>query len=182
MKFKNILLLICIAFLSSCKNDNQKEKATEPDAAVVEDFIFKVKLGFVAAQNDNFHIYYTEDGSIDFNEEQSIWAEVKGSNQPQELVFNLPEGALPTNLRIDFGGGPNPEQTQIMLQKFGMEYHGKKFEVQGSDIFKFFYPNEQNTVYDASAGALKRITPDDQTAPSLYPHLTLSAEIEKLLN
>ena len=167
MKSKLIISALFLTFvLFSCKGDN---KADAPQAVV--DNSFKVSFGFIAKKDDNFHLYYTEDETINFNEKQSVWAEIKGSEAQQEVVFKLPEDAAPTHLRVDFGYGENKEQPEIVLKNFKMSYYDKKFEVKDSLIFYYFYPNKDNTILDNKNATLKRVTLDQKTAPSVYPLL-----------
>lgn len=181
MKAKNLLAIFLITLaVISCKDDKKTEHTVATPEAKVEKR-FKVAFDLIAKKNDNFHLYYTEDGSINFEEEKSVWLEFKGSDKEQEVSFFIPEDVIPTNFRIDFGYGENKEQSDIVLKKFKMAYYGKTFESKDSLIFNYFYPNKENTILDNTHATLKRVSPDQKTAPSLYPHATLVEEINKLV-
>ena len=169
-------------FLSSCKDkkDSEKKPATVENVTEQINKYFEVSFELVATQDDNMHLYYTEDGSINFNEEQSIWAPFKGSNDSQKVVFKLPEDAVPTDLRVDLGYGKNEKQQEIILKNFKMSYYGKSFQADGSDIFNYFYSNKDNTVLNVETATLKRVKVDQLAAPSLYPHTKLEEEIAKI--
>lgn len=68
---KKITMLFCIVVFLSCKNDKKTTEIKEIDVPVKVN-TFEVVFDLVATQNDNFHLYYTEDGSINFTEEQSL--------------------------------------------------------------------------------------------------------------
>ena len=182
MKAKNLVVVfLTVLGVVSCKDDKKTEDAvTTPEAPKVEKG-FSVGFGVIAKKDDNFHLYYTEDGSINFTEEKSLWYPLKGSDTEQEVSFVLPEDVIPTNFRVDLGYGVNKEQSDIVLRKFKMDYFGKSFEAKDSLIFNYFYPNKDNTILDKANATLKRIKQDQNTAPSLYPHTTLIEEINKLV-
>ena len=183
MKIRISALALCTAcfLLSSCKNDKDSGKVPVTQAPVEEtNKNFEVSFELLATQDDNMHLYYTEDNSINFNEEQSVWAPFKGSNAYQKVVFTLPEEALPTDLRVDLGYGKNEKQRDIILKNFKMSYYGKSFEASGSDIFNYFYPNKDNTILNKETAKVNRMKVDQLTAPSLYPHTSLEEEISKI--
>lgn len=174
------LFTACL-FLSSCKNDKDSDKQPATETIVEETSKnFEVSFELIATQDDNMHLYYTEDGSINFTEEQSVWAPFKGSTDSQKVVFILPEEVLPTDLRIDLGYGKNEKQQEIVLKNFKMNYYGKSFEASGADIFNYFYTNKDNTILTLETATLKRLKSDQDAAPSLYPHTSLEEEIQKI--
>jgi hypothetical protein len=175
--------LISVLFLSvvltSCKDDKKKtEDNVQKDAPAQT---FNVSFDLIAKADDNFHLYYTEDNTINFTEEKSIWVPIKGNANEQKITFKLPENVLPTDLRVDFGIGVNKQQAEIVLKKFNLEYFGKTFEAKDSLIFNYFYPNKDNTIVDKATSSIKRLSPDQPAGPSLYPHISLVDEINKLI-
>lgn len=179
MKAKKIaMFFLPLIALISCKNDvKTNEEAVTPE---VQNKQFIVTLDLIIKKNDNIHLYYTEDKSINFKEEQSLWAEIKGENEVQQVVFKLPQDVLPTDFRLDLGYGENVEQTEIVFKNFAINYNNKNFAASGADIFNYFYPNKENTIVEKPTGVLKRVKADQKTAPSLYPQTTLEEELIKL--
>ncbi|WP_293891784.1 hypothetical protein [Flavobacterium sp.] len=177
MRNKVLFFLPLIALLS-CKNDVKQAEEAKP--AEVKEKQFLVTLDLIAKKDDNMHLYYTQDKSINFEETESVWAQIKGSDNVQQVVFKLPEDVIPTDFRIDLGYGKNVEQTEIVLKKMTFNYLDKMFVASGADIFNYFYPNQENTIVDKSTGVLKRKTVDQVTAPSIYPHTTLEEELIKI--
>lgn len=181
MKIKFIIPVLFLSVaLFSCKDDKKTEEVTAPKEEV-KDNSFKVTFDLIAKKDDNFHLYYTEDETINFNEKQSVWVPIKGRETEQEVVFKLPENSAPTHLRVDFGYGVNKEQKEIVLKKFKMNYYDKSFEAKDSLIFNYFYPNKDNTILDNKLATLRRIKEDQSTAPSIYPHIPLTDELNKMV-
>ena len=166
MKTKLIVSFLMVFALFSCKKET---KPTETEAKKEEvSKIFKVTLDVKVSKDDTFHLFYTEDGSINFNEESSIWVELKGSPQSQKVVFNLPENTIPTQLRLDFG--INKLQDDIIINNFSMYYAGKTFEAPSSKFFDLFRPNELVVGIDPATNTIKPIKKEGQAyGPSFYP-------------
>lgn len=176
-KLTTILLAAFVLF--SCKNDKTLENKEEL-APKNEINTFRVAFDLTVLKDDNFHLYYTQDGTINFDENQSVWLPVKGSANQQEVVFNLPQDVIPTHLRIDFGFGKNESQSDIVLKSFRMNYFDKKFEATDGQIFNYFYPNELSTIIDKTTFTLKKVKKDQESGPSLYPQIGLTEEITKM--
>jgi hypothetical protein len=165
------MLISLVVF--SCKEEKKNDLIEEK---IGNDF-FVVKLNVVAQKDDSFHVFYTEDGSINFNEENSVWFEFKGSPEKQDLVFNLPEGVSPNQLRLDFG--INKEQGDVKINNIEVSYKGKVLNIPGAMFTKYFTANEANTKVDTLGQTLKPIEEGINT--SLYPLESLQPELEKLL-
>jgi hypothetical protein len=176
-----IALSIILSVLYSCKDDSSKKEINISEEKEVINNLFVITLDIIAKKNDNLHIYFTEDNTINFTEDKSAWHEIKGSEASQKAVFKLAEDLLPTNLRLDLGYGKNPEQKEIVVNSITFEYLNKTFVIKSNEIVNYFYPNKDNTILDAETGTLKRIKADQETAPSLYPHATLQDELLKLM-
>lgn len=172
---KKLVVLFAALAIVSCKD----EKAAQPEAAKpAEEQNFKVVLDVVMKKDDALHIYYTEDGSINFTEENSVWAEVKGAETSQKVTFNLPEEVIPSQLRIDFGWAK--DQGEIVINSCEFKYYGKSWMVPGADFFKYFRPNEGNTIVNPANNSVKSLPNDGKVGPSAYPMETLAPELKKL--
>ena len=179
-----VVFLVALSFASCKKETENKDDKTEIAPTVVQEVdkdLFKVSFDLVVKKDDNMHLYYTEDGSINFDEKHSVWVPVKGSENTQEVLFKLPKDVLPTAIRIDFGYGKNEAQSDIELKAFRLKYLDKMFEAKDTLIFNYFYPNKDNTVVPAKTAILKRKTKDQPSGPILYPHEPLSAELKKII-
>jgi hypothetical protein len=179
---KKFLIIFTVLAFVSCKDDkstkdDQQKEAQKPAG---NDF-FRVTLDLIAKKDDSFHIFYTEDGSQDFKEENSVWVEFKGSDNGQKLNFDLPTGVMPTQLRIDFG--VNKAQEDVQINSMEMSYHGNTALISGPQFFTVFRPNEASTVFDVPGQKVKKlVVPGKESVnPSVYQLEALNAEIEKVL-
>ena len=181
MKTKSILLLFFSAVLFlSCKNDkteNNKEEAAAEATATG----FKVTLNVVVKKDDDFSLFYSEDGSNDFSKIQPIWMKVRGSDIEQEVVYTLPADVLPTQFRLDLG--LNKDQQDIEIKKFKMEYNGKSFEINGNQFYIYFDPDLSKTIFDKATGVVKAVVKDGvRQSPSFYPNVEpLGKQIDLLV-
>jgi hypothetical protein len=175
---KKILIVLFVFSLISCKNEKSENTETQQaqEQPTGNDF-YTVTLDLVAQKDDSFHVFYTEDGSVNFEENNSVWVEFKGSPNSQKLVFNLKKGVVPNQLRLDFG--LNKEQGDVKLNSVEIAYLDQKLTYSGSEIFKFFRPNESSTTVDINTQTLKPINKGGNT--SLYPLESLKPELEKIM-
>ena len=179
MKTRIILSILLVSvFFTGCKNDKSadSQEAVKPE---VVDNTFKVTLNVIVKKDDDFCLYYTEDGSINFKD-NPIWVGVKGNENIQKVVYSLPKDVFPTELRLDFG--LKKDQEDIILKSVAIEYKGKKREINGAEMATFFRADDSKCSFDASTGLIKAVVKNgEKQCSSLYPHETLlKPEIEKL--
>jgi hypothetical protein len=173
MKNKIFYLSLMLALvLISCneKNEVKQDNLKEEKEEKINPNSFKVIFNVIVKKDDKFHLYYTEDGTINFPEEKSIWVDVKGQEYEQDVVFNFPEDVIPTQLRIDFN--TNQKDEAIQINNFKMTYYGKVFEAPGIQFFDYFGPNlETVTIIDEDKVIFKPLNSDNgrYAPPSFYP-------------
>lgn len=147
MKASRILiaLFLSISFFS-CKNEETKK--TE-EAKVPELYTFT--LNATVKQNDDFQLFFKEDNNTEtpFEETNSVWSGIKGAEMAQNIVFALPEGVFPTQLRFDFG--QNKNQSEIIVNSFKVTYKDKSFNISGKDFFTYFIADENFVKVDKEA-------------------------------
>jgi hypothetical protein len=172
---KVILIAMSVCFLG-CKD--QKEEVKTEEAPVVANNV-KVTLDVTIKKDDDLQIYYTETTSTDFNEKESLWQHVKGSESPQKIVFNIPEDVLPTMVRLDFGVSDNQEAVKFSGIEF--EYYGKKFTSVGEDLANYFRPQTEARI-DFKTGLIEaRFQDGKRIEPAIFPHeVPLSQALDKL--
>jgi hypothetical protein len=129
---------------------------------------FIVKADVVMKKNDSIQVFYTTNGTINFNEIQSFWVKVKGANKNQTVVLPMPKDTIPQQIRIDFGR--NLDQNEMVLNKIELVYKDKSFEMEGKDIYTYFWLNDGYAVLDKKSGVLKRKIKGQLNGPSLYPN------------
>lgn len=180
LKIFAILVVVLSVLTSGCKIDKEKKadniNLSQKDE--IKDSKIKIIIEAIIPEDDVFQIYYTEDGTPNCTEEQSVRAEVKGSEGNQRIVFNIPEDVAMTYLRID--PGQNPDQGTMKFLKFTYEYFGKKFEIIGSDFFLHFSPTEHLKM-DFNSATLTPTGKGENYDPVLYAQPPFAPEIEKIL-
>lgn len=175
MKANKLFLGLFLSLtLLSCKKE--ADKSTENGGAVTEvkQEVFTITLNAVVAKDDSFQIFYKEkvDDSVPFEDKNSIYAEVKGSDKAQDIVFKLPENVLAQQIRLDYG--INKEQSPIKINSFKVKYFDKEINIDGKDFFKHFIFNESTVKIDPQTSTLTPILANGNYDPMCYS--------EKLLN
>lgn len=186
MKSKFIIaLLVASAAFTSCKKENaykvEGDAAAESPAEPVKEN-FSVELELVAEKSDDFAVYFTEDGSIKFENGGVVWGGVKANPAPQKVIFDMPAEVIPTNIRIDFGLKNGAEQGDVTLQKVKLSNYGKTFEFKGSDFLKYFSVNDSvKTEIDPANGTIKFLkNPKSTFLRYYYPQQPIVDEISKI--
>jgi hypothetical protein len=150
------LLSFITAIFFSCKKQN----------TVVANFT--IKMDAIIIKNDSIHTYYTTDGTINFNEKQSFWTQVKGNKKNQEITITFPKSVVPNQFRLDFGN--TLLQEDIVLNKLEMNYKNKKTVLKGRKIYELLRVDVNNTFLDKEIGLLIRKDKTNKNGPSLYPN------------
>ena len=162
-----IALVVLSTFILGCKNEKSIDDL-EVVTPVALDNNFKVTIKVIAKVQDDFALYFTEDGSINFFDVKPIWQGVKASDSEQDVTFTLPDGVYPTQLRFDLGLKKNQED--IIIKGAKLSYKGKNFETSGPDFFNYFRADENQCTADISSGTIKAVVKDGvRKGPSLYP-------------
>jgi hypothetical protein len=175
---KNKLLLVFFAImlsLTSCKN-NKTEVSTEPE--IKENKSFIVSMNLVVTKDDNFQIYYNEDGSDVFTAGKYVDVAVKGNVNSQDIIFKLPEDILPTSLRFDLGG--NKEQGEVKINDFKLNYSDKTF-VAKDTLFVYYFVKNTQVDYDRKLAIAKpKVSSNEIYDPIFTGTNLLKEEIHKL--
>lgn len=180
MKARIILsIVLASTFFLSCKNDKSTDSldAVKPEEVTVDN-VFRVSLNVIVKKDDDFALFYTEDGSINF-QDKPIWQGVKGSENSQEVKFALADGVYPTQLRLDFG--LKKDQEDIILKSVTFEYRGNKRVIAGSEIINFFRADGNKCTFDPATGLIKGIVKNgEKQCASMYPQeANLGPELKK---
>ncbi|MFP9115056.1 hypothetical protein ACLI1A_14050 [Flavobacterium sp. RHBU_3] len=164
MKLNHVLVaFVCAAFLVGCK---QEKTETKHESAIIEEITnVRIVLEMVVKKEDNFQVFYSEIPGEGYTQEQSKIINVKGSDSPQKIVFNLSDELHPASFRLDFGD--NKQQEPMEIKSFEFEYFGKKFTAKGTEFFKYFTVNE-SLVADTSKAILTPQTAKKDYDPQCY--------------
>jgi hypothetical protein len=174
--FISIFTIFVILIVSSCKKENSiKDEVEKPK----EDKSFNVTMNLVVPKDDNFQIYYNEDGSDIYAPENYVDVQVKGSSIAQDIVFKLPEDVLPTSFRFDLGS--NKEQGEVKINDFRMKYFEKEFVAKDTLFIYYFGYNEQIDYNRKKAIAKPKILSNKVYDPIFIGSEMLKTEIKKIV-
>ena len=171
-------MLSVISLMSvSCKNDKKDAVPGEKKAPLKENFY--VEISAQTAKKDDFAVYFTEDGTNNFNGVKTVWHGVN-AGENQSVVFDLPVTAIPTNIRLDFG--LNKDQDSVVVSKIKFAFLDKTHEIKGSQFFDFFIKDEQfKTEIDSAKGTLKIVKSGSEfKTPYFYPRQELIDKIKEM--
>jgi uncharacterized protein YciU (UPF0263 family) len=155
-------------FLKDSGLDDTVEKIT------VED-VFEVILDVIAKKDEAFQVYYTDQTSDKFNEEQSIWIETKGSDFQQKVSFKLPKDFYPKLIRVDFG--LKDKQEDIVLNSIEIKHLDKSVFLEGIQIANYFRPLDKTEI-DFNTGVIKaKFENGKRIEPVLFPHETVQEKL-----
>lgn len=179
MKSKSFFLTLLMAlFLVSCKGDNQP-KTEETPKEEVKKFGFVITLNAVVPKNDNFELIYRETEQMPYEEATLVSTAVTGSPEPQNIVFGVAESDVPNFIRLDYG--TNKEQGEILIKSLTIDYHGKKFVMNGKEFFNYIMINTTNLKADLEKVSLTPfVSADGGYDPMSYSEKPLFEEIQKL--
>ncbi|KIX20496.1 hypothetical protein SY27_11300 [Flavobacterium sp. 316] len=178
MKFKIFTIIVITLLMLSCK----KELKTQNNDQTIEikDDFFRATFELTVLEDDNMHLYYSVDGTTNFDEKNSLWVPVKGSSDVQPVTFVFPEGVIPSLFRVDFGFGKNEKQSDVSIKDLKMSFMGLEEKIEGVAIMEYFTPNTDVTEVVPGTSILKRVKKDQEIGPILYPKAILSEKINKL--
>lgn len=148
---KRILLLFVLttSFLVSCKKEEEKA-AIEPSKQV------QVELTATVNKDDSFQLFFKEEDNLQvpYAESNSVWVDVKASDKPQTITFNLPENTLPNYLRLDVG--KSDKQESMTISGLNVSYLDKKVNMSSNTFFDtYFIPNKCITIENKGSGLIK---------------------------
>jgi len=169
--------LILFVTFTSCKKEANKDDV-KPAEVEVKNNNFQITLSAIVKVDDNFQLYYSQDAyEVPYKEEQSVWTAVKGNDNSQDIVFNLPEDVIPNYIRIDFG--TNEAQKEIVIKNFKMKYYSKSFECKDSLFFNYFIPNDCVKIVDKKNSVVENFkTKEGKYDPLFYSEKALYDQIQ----
>ncbi|WP_130734808.1 hypothetical protein [Flavobacterium sp. J27] len=182
MKTKKIVLcILMMAVFISCKNENNKPETNGKTEELKE--TFDVSFNLTIPKDDTFQLFYTEDGTLNFGDENSVKSIVKGSETAQTVLFKLPADVLPNQIRLDFGN--NAEQGDIVVNSMKIKYLDKTYDVSfglgKESVTHFFYLLDAQVKYDEATSTINLLKPTGKIHdPMMWSNQLLSEEMVKL--
>ena len=136
---KKIVLALFLVTAFACKSDKKETKKETPATSVdqVEKESIKITFNAVIPKDDTFSLQFKkEDGK--WYPKKGIEVSVIGSDQPQDIVFNLPENTYPTGFL--FLVGKNNKEN-VVLNTASFDFEDNTFFISKENFFQFFNPN-----------------------------------------
>lgn len=161
--FKNCIAVFMILSAVGCKDE-----IILPEEKKIPESPVQVTAEMIVEENDIFELFYTSDGSGNFSADKSVRVNVHGNPESQQIVFNLPQDAHITNIRLDVG--QNPHQDEMTVNKLIIKQQDKKLEIKAAEFFSYFGNNE---FVDTNA---KKFTFETNEEGSMYDPLFYAKE------
>jgi hypothetical protein len=181
MKLRSVFIgIICLSAFTACKLEKRYKLSPLPPQYAETKGTGKVTviLKAVVTQDDTFQLFYTQDGSQNYSQDLSLFAQVKASDKAQDIIFNFPDEALPSALRIDFG--ENKNQEEIIIENLDVKYYDKTLTISAADFVTYYQPNE----ILKREGNTTVVTPkviDDNYDPMIFSNDKFSASVKTIL-
>lgn len=183
MKIINVLVVsfLMLTFLACKQEDKKNDETTNVvQKQAVNPNVFSITLNAIVKKDDSFQVYYKENEQDSFDEKNSLYVTFKGSEQPQDIIFNLPENEFPKYFRLDYG--INKEQSPIEIKFFKLSYLGKTVEAKGPLFFNYFIVNEETMSVNQEKAILSPfISKDGNYDPMSYTGEGLYKHIQEIL-
>lgn len=178
---KNILLLLLsVNLFISCKDEsNKKNNDQETESVDKTSKNFTITLNATVLKDDSFQVFYKSKDESVYADKNSQFTEFKGSNLPQDIVFELPEGVIPDNIRLDFG--TNKDQADIKINSFKISFYGNTFEAKGSDFFNYMNVDLNTAKVDKIKGIINPETVNGVYDPQAVSEGPLYEQIQKII-
>jgi hypothetical protein len=181
MKAKIIFLGLLASFtIFSCKN-NESATETPKEVQQKQSMTFDVTLDIVIPSDCDLILYYKDGTNEWFDEEKAVWAGVKGNNNQQTVVFNLPEGVIPNDIRLDIGRNEFKGLQNVAVKKLTLSYLSNKFDITEDQMAMYFKPNQYisfdpaTKLYSFKKDEKGNYDPFFESKPELYPKFAIVA-------
>lgn len=137
-KFISLLIVCCITIplILSC---NQRKKQGDGESSESYEDHLIVAVEVMVLKDDYFELYYRNKDE-QFNAENSIRVEIKGSEEFQTLLFVLDHHIFPSHIRLDLG--MKEDQDPIALGQLAFRYNDAVHEFTKAELQKYFRPNK----------------------------------------
>lgn len=143
-----IMLLVLFMLMLGCAERTKKNTRSDTSDILDEritvsdqdgDLFYRVVFEAVVFENDIFHLFYTSNGE-EYSSERVVETSVKGSTLPQKISFDLPEEAIPSEIRLDVG--TNYYQKPIKYGTLAITFDRRTFSFDAVEFAQSFRSNK----------------------------------------
>lgn len=133
-----IIFIIIVFSIISCKNEvkTQKEEIITP----LMNKYLSITVNAKVLEDDKFQLYFSEEITGQYHPEDIVEVNVKGQDQLQNIVFNLPERIYPIKIRLDVG--TRKFETPINIEEIIFSTGAKQKSFKGVELLEYFKPNK----------------------------------------
>ncbi|MFY7666216.1 glycosyltransferase family 39 protein [Flavobacterium sp.] len=100
-----------------------------------------VTLNIIVEEDDNFQLFFLDSSAPYFNENNSIWCDVKGKPVLQDIVFKFNKPQKLKGLRLDLG--INDKQKKMKLKYLKIKLPEREILIKAEELSRYFIPNNQ---------------------------------------
>ncbi|GAA3588412.1 hypothetical protein GCM10022396_02080 [Flavivirga amylovorans] len=158
--------------ITNCKNKGEEGK-NNITGSIMNDYmtvIIKAKV----IEDDKFQLYFSEKIIRQYHPDDIVEINIKGRDDCQNIVFNLPKGIHPIKIRLDVG--VKKIETPIWIEEISFSNGAKHFSFKGAQLSKYFRPNkylEQKT----SSNTYER-----KAIEGVYDPFLISINVDNIVN
>ncbi len=178
MKSKFFLFLLANVALFSCKSE-VKEAAAAAEVIEKQKFEqFTVTVDIKIKKDDDLIVYYKDGTNEWIVEDKAVWNTVKGSNEFQKVVFELPKDVVPNDFRFDIGRNEFKGQEPVEIRSIKLNYYNNEFEITQDMFATFLRPNqyvkydEVTKQYSFAKDEKGYYDPYFEPTPAIYPQIS----------
>ncbi len=164
-----IIFFAAILLIMSCKNQGLKNQE-DVNISKINDFL-TIEIKARVLEDDIFEIYYAENLENTYMPEERVQANVRGSNEFQEIIFRFPDRVYPMKLRIDLG--LNKNETDIEIEEIRLSTGDKNVKLSTEEIVQRFRLNKYIS-YSQETNSFRR-----KTINGIYDPIMLSGSLAK---
>lgn len=124
--FIKLLFIMVLFFAVSCVNNKKNQNTT-----------FNITINLEISNDDKIQIFYIPKGDSVYRDTNLITHKIKGSNNPVELKFSLPN--IPEKFRIDLG--EEKIESPVKINQITLKAFDKIINIDGKTVNRFFKPN-----------------------------------------
>lgn len=181
---KSVFYVLIFVITFSCKNEqsstkNKKLEVNEPKTESLSKLEPKlgleIKFSLSTKTDTDIFLRFTEEENGVYNPKDFVMESVKGSNDLQEVTFNLPHNVFPYGMRLNFDSKENKE---VIINDAYFEFEGRSYSVSKENIWSFFVPTKI-TSYNKEANSFYLNKAQSRTLPGFIFREALLNKLEE---
>ena len=166
---------LLISLFISCSDKKEPEAKREVE---VFSNTFNVIVDATVKKDDKLMLYFQDETIGWFDDEHFVEQSVVGKGGDQKIVFSVPEGVIPTNIRLDISSVQGQEP--IVIKNIILKYRDRNFVIDQANFANYFEPNDYID-FDYVSNTAKVLSKADKTYdPILLPKEIMAREIANL--